>query len=107
MRSRWTFLVLLALAITGAPFGMGRMMDTAHAGHSIHASQQMSGHHGHDVPTHKTDAPHYVTCAACAAATVDVAPDIQLMVLQGTLQAAIPKAMAGIISVPLTPPPRA
>jgi hypothetical protein len=101
---RFLAIFLLAFAITGAPFGMGRMMDTAHA---AHASQHMSGHHGHDLPTHNADVPHYVACAACAAAIADAAPAIQLMVLQGALEAATANAMTGITSVPLTPPPQA
>ena len=107
MWKRWISLVLLAFALTGAPFGMGRMMDNAHAGHSMHSGKHASGHHGQETPAHKADVPHYVACPACAAATVDASLDRQLMVLQGTLQAATSNAMAGIISVPLTPPPRA
>lgn len=107
MWTRWISLLLLALAITGAPFGMGRMMDTVHAGHSVHNHHAMSGHHGHDAPAHDANVPHYVACAACAAAMTDGAPAMQLMVLQGALEAAIPDAMVGIIFVPLTPPPQA
>ena len=83
---------------------MGRMMDNAHA---ARASQHVSGHHGHDLPTHKADLPHYVACAACAAATADAAAEIQLTVLQGTHEVEIQASIADIFSAPLTPPPRA
>lgn len=98
---------LLALALSGAPFGMGRMMDTAHAGHATHISQHVSGHHSDDVPVHKAGVPHFMACAACAAAMVDASPDGQLMVLQGVLEAEETTPLTGVHALPLTPPPRA
>jgi hypothetical protein len=99
-------ILLLAFALTGAPFGMGRMMDTAHAGHTMYSGQHASGHHGQETPAHKADVPHYVGCPACAAAPMDASLDRQLMVLQGALEAEESKLFTGMRAVPLTPPPR-
>jgi hypothetical protein len=105
-------MLLLALALAGAPFGMGRMMDGAHGpahaamlDHSAHA-----GHHrGQDLPAadHPATTPHFTLCAACIGAVAQSPQPVMLAVMTGRIEAAMPDLLTGIAKLPPTPPPRA
>jgi hypothetical protein len=100
---RLAFFVVIAFAISGAPFGMGRMMDQAHAHQTMHAAHGMN--HG-EMPTHKSSSPHYMICAACVAAGVPDLSSYDPVVLNATLNVSEPSAMEGAHLLPPLPPPR-
>jgi hypothetical protein len=95
--------LLLALAIIGAPFGMGRMMDQVGAHQTMHASHDMQ--HG-AMPVHKNSTPHYMICAACVAAGVQAFSAFDPIVLNATLDDAEPSVFHGADLLPLLQPPR-
>jgi hypothetical protein len=99
-------LMLIALALTGAPFGMGRMMDNS-AGHSmIHQAHQMDGMDHGSAPSHDPTAPHYVVCSACLAASAPDAFPVRI-ILEG--DGPISGDLSGIKGsqlLPPVPPPR-
>lgn len=111
MLTRWLAIFLFAVALTGAPFGMGRMMDTEHASvmHDAHAM----AHHGHrqpdagHIPGHDPAAPHFAACAACAAHLPLTGEAAQIAVLSGALQTGTTPRLSGIPALPDLPPPRA
>jgi hypothetical protein len=94
--------LLLALALLGAPFGMGRMMDQAHAQQTMHAAHGMQ--HGTE-PPHKSSAPHYMICAACVAASAPAPSAFEPIVLTMALESAEPSALSGVPALPPVPPP--
>jgi hypothetical protein len=99
--------VLLLLALTGAPFGMGRMMDGAHSSVQVMNHSQM-GHMNHgDAPAHKSSTPHFMMCAACFAVSVmDSSPPERLQAREIVI--ALPSAILhGEVLLPDLPPPRA
>jgi hypothetical protein len=96
---RFILPMLLLFALTGAPFGMGRMMS----GHAASAHQ----HHQSNAPD--KSAPHvtFMVCAACAGVS---APAQDLAVPAFSLEALTPAVLLepdGQRSIPLLPPPRA
>ncbi|MGB8818246.1 MAG: hypothetical protein WCC66_10045 [Rhizobiaceae bacterium] len=105
------FLMLLALAITGAPFGMGRMMDAGaghatmhHAGHTFGTMPGMD--HG-STPAHQSSAPHYMVCSACVAAPVIFAETVRMAAISETQDMPDDNRLDGTRFLPPTPPPRA
>jgi hypothetical protein len=100
---RLIFSLIVACALLGAPFGMGRMMDDSNAHQNMHAS-----HKANDdlVPAHKSSTPHYMVCAACVAAGVPAFLDFDPIVLNATLGDAKPSAFRGAELLPPLPPPR-
>jgi hypothetical protein len=92
--------LLLSLALLGAPFGMGRMMDQVHQ--TMHAAHGMQ--HG-TMPEHKGSTPHYVICAACVA-SIPQSPDFELTVLDAELTATVPSSLSGTHFLPPVPPPK-
>ena len=108
MALRFLSILLFALALTGAPFGMGRMMDTAHAtysqtGHIAHET----GHSGQPQPEHPAQTLHFTLCAACVASLPEMPAAVFLLVLTAPLQTARPPVISGLRALPPTPPPRA
>jgi hypothetical protein len=101
--ARLAFFVLIAFAISGAPFGMGRMMDQTHAHQTMHAAQHM---HHDKMPAHKSSSPHYMICAACVAAGVPDLSAFDPIVLNAALDASEPSPMEGAHVLPPLPPPR-
>ena len=105
--------VILALAIAGAPFGMGRMMDTAHDMHAMHGmTHDMSAmnhdmDHDMDMPRHDAAAPHFMVCAACVAAMPQSVVPVQIAVLTGVLKSGHSQRLQGMKALPDLPPPRA
>jgi hypothetical protein len=93
---------LIAFAVIGAPFGMGRMMDQAHAKQTMHAAHGMQ--HGTE-PPHKSSAPHYMICAACVAASAPAPSAFEPIVLTMALESAEPSALSGVPALPPVPPP--
>ncbi len=101
------FLVLLALALTGAPFGMGRMMDGAHASAQAMDHSQM-GHMNHgDAPAHTSSAPHFVMCAACFALPVNAVLPLERIAFSENLNTLPTTILYGEALLPDLPPPRA
>jgi uncharacterized protein involved in copper resistance len=101
------FLILLALALVGAPFGMGRMMDGEHTSVQVMDHSQM-GHIKHgDAPAHKSSTPHFMMCAACFAVSVmDASPPERLQTREVAIT--MPSAIFyGGDLLPDLPPPRA
>jgi hypothetical protein len=95
--------LLLALALLGAPFGMGRMMDQAHAHQTMHAAHGMQ--HGTE-PPHKSSAPHYMLCAACVAASAPDTSAFDPIMLTTAIDSAEPAALNGMPALPPVPPPK-
>lgn len=107
MLTRILSIVLIALALTGAPFGMGRMMDTAHAAVDMHEGYGAAHqHHGSQQPDHKSSAPHFVVCAACVAAVPQALSPVQIAVLTGVLNSGFVPHFEGLRAAPDVPPPR-
>jgi hypothetical protein len=98
------FLILLALALTGAPFGMGRMMDGAHASVQVMDQSQM-GHN--DLPTHKSSTPHFTMCAACFAVSTGYGMPLEQIELREIVIALPSATLHGKSMLPDLPPPRA
>jgi hypothetical protein len=97
--SRLILPLLLLLALTGAPFGMGRMMS----GHAGSAHQ----HHQSNAPDKSAQHMTFMICAACAGVS---APEQDLAVPAFSLEALTPAVLLepeGERSIPLLPPPRA
>ena len=100
MLIRLTALIILALALAGAPFGMGRMMDGAHgAGH-------MAGMHGDSAPQHDRSAPHFMVCPAFAAACAPDIADTLIAILAEAPRLAAVTPIDGMQLLPPVPPPR-
>jgi hypothetical protein len=99
--------VLLLLALTGAPFGMGRMMDAGN--HSMAAmNHSQMGHADHsDIPAHDSSTLHFAMCAACfAVSTGDNLPPERIKLHETAV--ALPSAILhGEALLPDLPPPRA
>ena len=97
----------IAIALIGAPFGMGRMMDSGHQSMQTMDHSQM-GHMNHgDAPAHKSSTPHFMMCAACFAVSAnDGLPleRIELLEIAISLPASI---LHGEALLPDLPPPRA
>lgn len=100
------FLVLLALALIGAPFGMGRMMDHAHQTMAAMDHSQM-GHMQHgDTPAHKSSAPHFMMCAACFAVSTGYSLPSERIELREIVIALPSAILHGNSMLPDLPPPR-
>ena len=104
----------ILVALIGAPFGMGRMMDGAHSqsqsAHNEHAAMAGMNHGdkiGGKVGDHKSNTLHFVMCSATVAVQV-AAPAAQLLSfeIERPHQVAA-AALHGKGLLPLTPPPRA
>ena len=106
---RWFATLIIAIALTGAPFGMGRMMDGAHDMAAMQGmSHNMSAmHHDTDMPKHAAAVPHFMMCAACVAAVPDTLSMAQIAVLTGVLKAGFIPQLEGVRAAPDLPPPRA
>jgi hypothetical protein len=94
---------LIAFAVIGAPFGMGRMMDQAHTHQTMHAAHGMQ--HGTE-PLHKSSTPHYMICAACVAANAPGPSAFDPLMLTAALDSAEPAALHGMPALPPVPPPK-
>lgn len=107
MLLRWFSMAFIVLALTGAPFGMGRMMDGA-AGHSAmaHMDSMQGMDHG-DMPAHKPSAPHYVVCAACVAVPVIQLVPVRIVAMAEKPDFLAAKTLDGTRFLPPVPPPRA
>lgn len=106
---RFILPLLILVALIGAPFGMGRMMDGAHS-HNQHTAMAGMDHGdmvGGKAGDHKPNTPHFVTCSATVAVQA-VAPAAQLLSfeIERPLMVA-DAALHGNGLLPLTPPPRA
>jgi hypothetical protein len=107
MFTRILSILLLALALTGAPFGMGRMMDTAHAAAAMHVGHGAAHQdHSSQQTDHKSSAPHFVVCAACVAAVSQALVPVQIATLTGVLKSGFVPQLKGLRAVPDVPPPR-
>ncbi len=101
--------IIFVLAVIGAPFGMGRMMDGAHSQGQIAAMAGMD--HGDMIGgkagDHKSGTLHFVICSATVAVQVAVAAAqlLSFEIERPRLVAAA--ALRGNGLLPLTPPPRA
>ncbi len=104
-RLRLILPLLLLVALTGAPFGMGRMMDMPGSHGAAHASAMHGMHHDSE-PAHKGSAPHYMVCAACAAAPYSVNASFEFVVLPAELAVPEPSALSGTHLLPPVPPPK-
>lgn len=104
---RWRLLLplLLLIALTGAPFGMGRMMDLPSSHGAMHVSS-MHDMRGGGEPAHKSFAPHYMVCAACAATSNFANTVFEPYVLSAGLAALEPSALSGTHLLPPVPPPK-
>ena len=99
--------MLLLIALIGAPFGMGRMMDSV-AGHD--AEYHMTHMHGIDqgkIPAHDPSTPHYVICSACVSAPPFAAEPVRLVLEAEVPGSLIAKTLNGTGFLPPVPPPRA
>ncbi len=102
---------ILAIALTGVPFGMGRMMDGGN--HTRQASTLVIDHsamgpmkHG-DAPAHDPSTLHFVLCAACFAAPVVAAPPPERIAFRQAVAAIAALKLHGKSLLPDLPPPRA
>ncbi len=109
MMHRVLMMVFMAIALAGAPFGMGRMMDNAHQSAYSTADAHLDHgamHHG-KAPVHDASKPHFVACAACA--TVPVEAD--LLAMDVTINEQVKPMPSAILHgnglLPDLPPPRA
>ncbi len=100
--------LLMLVALIGAPFGMGRMMD-GQANHS--AIHQMAGMaHGMDqgsTPAHEPSAPHYMVCSACVAGPVLNIVPVRIALEDEAPRLPHSKTLNGTRYLPPVPPPRA
>ncbi len=99
--------LLLLAALIGAPFGMGRMMDSA-AGHAAmaHMDHMQGMDHG-SMPTHEPSAPHYMVCSACVAAPVIQLIPVRLAAMADKPEFPVAMTLDGTRFLPPVPPPRA
>lgn len=94
--------VLLALAVINAPFGMGQMMAQAKTHPSMHASHDTQ----HDTPAgHKGPAMRYFFCAACIAVAAPVPSSPHTATAGVLLDISEPLTPDGLLDLPLVPPP--
>lgn len=111
MTKRMFAFLFLALALIGAPFGMGRMMDVS-AGHAtMHQADHGSGNltdknHG-STPAHQPSTPHYMVCSACVAAPVTLTEAIRILAFSDMPRFTEETVLSGTRFLPPTPPPRA
>ena len=101
-------LLLLAFALTGAPFGMGRMMDGAHSQsqHAAMAGMDHGGKIGGEAGDHKSNTPHFMMSAACFAAPVSAAQPLERIAFTETLHPLPTVILHGKALLPDLPPPR-
>ena len=99
--------ILLLIALFGAPFGMGRIMDSA-AGHAAeyHMNNMGGMEHG-KMPSHEPSAPHYMVCAACVAAPIVHAVPVRLVAMAEKPILIAVEQLDGTRCMPPVPPPRA
>jgi hypothetical protein len=106
---RFLLPLFILVALIGAPFGMGRMMDGAHL-HSEHAAMAGMDHGdmiGGKVGDHKPNTLHFVMCSATVAMQA-AAPMAQLLSFEIERPLIVADAtLRGNGLLPLTPPPRA
>ena len=98
--------LLMLIALTGAPFGMGRMMDSA-AGHDAeyHMNHMGGTEHG-KMPSHEPSAPHYMVCTACIPAPAIHAEIVRLVAMEETRSLIAVERLDGTRFMPPVPPPR-
>jgi hypothetical protein len=100
---RLIFPMLLLIALTGAPFGMGRMMDGAH--HTMQMADH--GRMAHDdTPMHKSSTPHFVMCAAWFDIYVGETLSLERLARNETMQWMPTVILHGTALLPDLPPPR-
>jgi hypothetical protein len=109
--SRFILPMLLLLALIGAPFGMGRMMDKAPGHAPLHQAHEMAAmmpgmDHG-PTPSHKDSTPHFMVCAASVAVSPPVPDALLLGFKLETFRPAVLAELDGIRFLPPVPPPRA
>lgn len=106
---RFILSLLILVALIGAPFGMGRMMDGAHS-QSRHAAMAGMDHGdmiGGKAGDHKPNTLHFVMCSATVAVQA-AAPEAQLLCFEIVRPRLVAEAaLQGNGLLPLTPPPRA
>jgi hypothetical protein len=100
--------LLLLIALTGAPFGMGRMMDHAHqtiamVDHSAMGHQGM--HHG-EAPADKPSTPHFMMCAACFTVAPAMGLQAETIALAERVTRLPTTILHGKSLMPDLPPPR-
>jgi hypothetical protein len=101
---RLIFPMLVLIALTSAPFGMGRMMDGAHQAMQVMDHSRMAHD---DMPMHKSSIPHFVMCAAWFAVLPDETSPFLPIVLNETIAWMPHVILHGIARMPDLPPPRA
>lgn len=99
--------LLLALALTGAPFGMGRMMDGAHASEQAMDHSQMEHMNHSEAPVHKSSTPHFMMCAACFAVSAQSSSLPEPVKLREIVSMLPISILHGNTLLPDLPPPRA
>ena len=104
MKPRLYFLLLMIFALTGAPFGMGRMMDRGHM--NAHGAGHMATAHGESAPQHDRSTPHYMVCPAFAAACAPGLAYSVIFILAETPRLAAVTPLQGMQLLPPVPPPR-
>ena len=105
--------LLILVALIGAPFGMGRMMDAAHGQMQVHSQHNLMAGMDHSdmvhgkMADHKSDTLHFAMCSASVAMqTTAPAPQLLDFEIERPLMVA-DNALRGNGLLPLTPPPRA
>jgi hypothetical protein len=106
---RFILPLLILVALIGAPFGMGRMMDGAHlqSQHTAMAGMDHGDMVGAKAGDHKPNTLHFVMCSATVAVQA-AAPMTQLLsfeIERPLMVAAAALRRADLL--PVTPPPRA
>ncbi len=106
---RFILPLLVLVALIGAPFGMGRMMDGAHSPvqHAAMAGMDHGDMVGGKAGDHKPNTLHFVMCSATVAfqAAEPVAQLLSFEIVRPLMDA--DAALHGNNLLPLTPPPRA
>jgi hypothetical protein len=107
MLFRWISIFWFALALIGAPFGMGRMMDSAPSHAAMTHLDHMQGMDHGKMPSHEPASPHYMVCSACVAAPVVHLVPVRLAAMAEKPDFLAAKTLDGTRFLPPVPPPRA
>lgn len=106
---QWLTTLVLAIAVTTLPFGMGAMMQSHPT--VFHGQSQMAANHAgktsHEMPSGAKLHQHFMVCGACLSLPV---PDgaIAARPEPGALHPwTIVTRLSGALLLPATPPPRA
>lgn len=97
------FILLLVVALTGAPLGMARMMGGHEAGATVHQHDQSQPRQAPD----KSE-PHamVLVCAACVGVKSEITALPMRVPFADTIALAEFVAPEGLSAVPLLPPPQ-